>query len=127
MRLRAARAALESLGLTPGMLSLSARRLRQARSALDRWVADVLDPAAGMVEVHPCGFFSIDRSRLRALPDEIIARVLTRAIAAAGGAGEPVPLAGVEAILADLSSTQSGSRLRGRWPAPGSRPRPSAC
>ena len=64
VRLRAARAALEGLGLTPGMLGLSARRLRQARSALDRWVADVLDPAAGMVEVHACGFFSIDRSRL---------------------------------------------------------------
>ena len=76
VRLRAARAALDSLGLTPGMLSLSARRLRQARSALDRWVADVLDPAAGMVEVHACGFFSIDRSRLGALPDEIVARVL---------------------------------------------------
>jgi tRNA(Ile)-lysidine synthase len=108
VRLRAARVALESLGLTPGMLSLSARRLRQARSALDRWVADVLDPVAGMVEVHACGFFKIDRSRLGALPDEIIARVLTRAIAAAGGSGEPVPLAGVEAILADLSSSDSG-------------------
>jgi tRNA(Ile)-lysidine synthase len=109
VRLRAARAALDGLGLTTGMLSLSARRLRQARSALDRWVADVLDPAAGMVEVHACGFFKIDRSRLCALPDEITARVLTRAIAAAGGAGEPVPLAGVESILSDLSSTQDGA------------------
>ena len=35
--------------------------------------------------------------------------MLTRAIAAAGGAGEPVPLAGVEAILADLPSTQAGA------------------
>ena len=56
VRLRAAKAALESLGLTPGMLSLSARRLRQARSALERWVADVLDPAAGIVEVHRVRF-----------------------------------------------------------------------
>jgi tRNA(Ile)-lysidine synthase len=109
VRLRAASSALESLGLTSAMLSLSARRLRRARSALDRWVSDVLEPAAGMVEVHPCGFFAFDRSRLGALPDEIIARVLTRAIAAAGGAGEPVPLAGVEAILADLPSTSSGA------------------
>jgi tRNA(Ile)-lysidine synthase len=109
VRLRAARAALGSIGLTPAMLSLSARRLRQARVALDRWVGDVLDPAAGTVEVHACGFFTFDRSRLCALPDEIIARVLTRAIAAAGGAGEPVPLAGVEAILADLPSSQSGA------------------
>jgi tRNA(Ile)-lysidine synthase len=109
VRLRAARAALESLGLTPGMLSLSARRLRQARAALDRWVADVLDPTAGIVEVHPCGFFNIDRGRLGALPDEIIARVLTRALSAAGGAGEPVPLAGVEAILADLSGMPTGA------------------
>jgi tRNA(Ile)-lysidine synthase len=62
-----------------------------------------------MVEAHPCGFFSIDRGRLDGLPDEIVARVLIHTIAAAGGAGEPVPLAGVDAILADLSSTQSGA------------------
>ena len=109
VRLRDAKATLENLGLTPGMLSLSARRLRRARSAFDRWVADVLDPAAGMVEAHPCGFFSIDRGRLDGLPDEIVARVLIHTIAAAGGAGEPVPLAGADAILADLSSTQSGA------------------
>ena len=110
VRLRAARATLDGLGLTPGMLSLSARRLRQARAALDRWVADVLDPAAGVVEVHACGFLGIDRSRLCPLPDEIVARVLTRAIAVAGGAGEPVPLAGVEAILADLTCRQPGTQ-----------------
>jgi len=109
VRLRAAKSALEGIGLTPGMLSLSARRLRQVRAALDRWVADVLDPRAGIVEVHPCGFFDVDRSKLTALPDEIVSRVFAHAVAAAGGAGQPVPLAGVEAILAELASTPTGA------------------
>jgi hypothetical protein len=72
-------------------------------------VADVLDPRAGILEVHPCGFFDVDRSKLMALPDEIVCRVLARAVAAAGGAGQPVPLAGLEAILAELSSTRTGA------------------
>jgi tRNA(Ile)-lysidine synthase len=107
VRLRAGKPALEGLGLTPRMLGLSARRLQRVRTALDRWVADVLDPAAGIVEVHPCGFFRVDRNRLRALPDEIVARVLDRLIAAAGGAGETVPLSSLEAILLEVASAQS--------------------
>jgi tRNA(Ile)-lysidine synthase len=102
VRLRSARAVLDSLGLTPAMLALSARRLQQARTALDCWVANVLDPAAGIVEVHPCGFISIDRNRLGVLPEEIVVRLLARAMAAAGGAGEPVPLAGLEAIVREV-------------------------
>ena len=102
VRLRAARAALDSLGLTPAMLALSARRLQRARIALDRWVADVLDPAAGTVEVHACGCISIDRNRLGALPEEIVVRLLARAMGAAGGVGEPVPLAGLEAIAREV-------------------------
>ena len=103
VRLRAAQATLDSLGLTAAMLALSARRLQQARGALDRWVADVLDPAAGIVDVHPCGFISIDRNRLGALPQEIVARLLARAVAAAGGLGEPVPLAGLETIVREVA------------------------
>ena len=111
VRLRSARAALDSLGLTPAMLSLSARRLQQARVALDRWVCDLLDPAAGVVEVHACGFISIDRHRLGALPEEIVVRLLNRAMAAAGGAGEPVPLAAVEAIVREVLDGQAS----GTW------------
>jgi tRNA(Ile)-lysidine synthase len=107
VRLRSARAALDSLGLTPAMLTLSARRLQQVRVALDRWLADVLDPAAGIVEVHPCGFISIDRNRLGALPEEIVVRLLALAMAAAGGVGEPVPLAGLEAIVRDVVDGQA--------------------
>ena len=106
VRLRTAKPALDDLGLTSGMLALSARRLRQVRRALDRWVADVLDPAAGIVEAHPCGFFNVDRNRLRALPEEIVARVLDRLIAAAGGTGETVRLAGLEAILREVISAE---------------------
>jgi tRNA(Ile)-lysidine synthase len=107
VRLRAAKPALDDLGLTPGMLALSARRLQQVRRALDHWVADVLDPAAGIVDVHPCGFFCVDRNRVRVLPDEVVTRALDRLIAAAGGAGETVPLAGLEAIVREVISAQS--------------------
>jgi tRNA(Ile)-lysidine synthase len=107
VRLRAAQSALEGLGLTPTMLALSARRLQQARVALDRWVADVLDPAAGLAEVHACGFITLQRDRLSALPEEIVARLLARAMAAAGGVGEPVPLAGLETIVRDVADGQT--------------------
>jgi tRNA(Ile)-lysidine synthase len=107
VRLRAAKPALDHLGLTSGMLVLSARRLQRVRRALDRWVADVLDPGAGIVDVHPCGFFNVDRNRLGALPDEIVARVLDRLIAAAGGAGETVPLSKLEAIVREVISAES--------------------
>jgi tRNA(Ile)-lysidine synthase len=105
-RLRAAKPALDGLGLTSGMLALSARRLQQVRRALDRWVADVLDPVAGIIEAHPCGFFNVDRNGLRTLPDEIAARVLGRLIAAAGGADEAVPLSNLEAIVREVISAQ---------------------
>jgi tRNA(Ile)-lysidine synthase len=110
-QLRAAKSALDDLGLTSDMLALSARRLQQVRRALDRWVADVLDPEAGIADAHPCGFFNVDRNRLRALPEEIGARVLDRLIAAAGGTGETVPLAGLEAIVGEVISTQTS----GAW------------
>jgi tRNA(Ile)-lysidine synthase len=111
VRLRSVRAALDSIGLTPAILALSARRLQQARVALDRWVADALDPAAGIVEVHPCGFISFDRCRLAALPEEIVVRLLARGMAVAGGVGEPVPLAGLEAIVREVVDGQAS----GAW------------
>jgi tRNA(Ile)-lysidine synthase len=107
VRLRAAKPALDELGLTSGMLVLSAHRLQRVRRALDRWVTDVLEPAAGIVEAHPCGFFNVDRNRLRGLPEEIVGRALDRLIAAAGGAGETVPLSKLEAIVREVTSSRS--------------------
>jgi len=97
-RLRAARAELEALGLTGEMLALSARRLQRARTALDAATDALCAEPAGIVRTDPCGFFRIDRERLRAAPEEIALRVIGRCIAAAGGSDEPVPLAKLEPI-----------------------------
>ncbi len=102
-RLRAARSALDALGLTPQMLGLSARRLQRARAALDSVTQSLCaEPPAGIVHTDPCGTFAIDRVRLGRAPEEIALRVLERCIAAAGGSQEPVSLGKLEPIVADL-------------------------
>jgi tRNA(Ile)-lysidine synthase len=111
-RLRAARAQLDVLGLTPAMLSLSAVRLARARRAIERLVDRFCDPRDGAVRVDPCGLVGIDRARLRQAGEEIALRVLERAIAAAGGSGEPVPLGKLEAILPAVCD---GPSATGRW------------
>ncbi len=104
-RLRAAREHLDALGLTSEMICLSARRLQRARAAVDRWAACFADAAAGHVHVDPCGFLTFDGPAFRAASAEIAIRVLTRAVAAAGGSDEPVALANVEAITDLLCSS----------------------
>jgi tRNA(Ile)-lysidine synthase len=97
-RLRAARVQLEALGLTGEMLALSARRLQRARMALDAVTDTLCAGPAGIVRTDPCGFFRMDRERLRAAPEEIVLRLIGRCIVAAGGSDEPVPLAKLEPI-----------------------------
>ncbi|HZT46442.1 MAG TPA: tRNA lysidine(34) synthetase TilS [Hyphomicrobiaceae bacterium] len=101
-RLRAAAAALEAAGLTAGALAASARRLQRARAAVEAAADACCAEPGGMVHTDPAGFFRIDRARLAEVPEEVLLRVMARAIAAAGGAGEPVPLANLEAIVAVL-------------------------
>jgi tRNA(Ile)-lysidine synthase len=113
-RLRAARAQLDALGLTPTMLALSAARLARARRALDGLVDDLCNPAAGVVRVDPCGVIAIDREGLLGTGEEIALRLLDRAIAAAGGAVEPVPLAKLERIGAALRAG-AGAGTGRRW------------
>jgi tRNA(Ile)-lysidine synthase len=113
-RLRAAKAERDKLGLTNDSLALTARRLQRARAALENAVAVFVNPAAGAVRIDPCGFYRIDRARLRTAPAEIALRVLVRAIAAAGGAGEPVPLAKAEAINEAVQGEGVGSFTLGR-------------
>jgi tRNA(Ile)-lysidine synthase len=111
-RLRAARAQLDALGLTPAMLALSAGRLARARRALDGIVEDLCNPVAGVVRVEACGVIAIDRAGLVGAAEEIALRLLERAMAAAGGASEPVALAKLERIVAALraGSGESGRR-----------------
>ena len=110
-RLRAARGELEALGLTTDMLALSARRLQRARVAIERWVADFCAPDKARVVVDPCGVIRIDAPALLALPAEIAVRVLTWAIAAAGGSDEPVALASIETTVDALCA----SPATGTW------------
>lgn len=111
-RLRAARAELDTLGLTDAMLALSAGRLLRARRAIDRIVEQFCDPHAGAVVTDPCGIFTIARARLHQGGEEIALRVLDRAIAAAGGEQEPVPLSRLEAIAVAICSDVPKP---GRW------------
>jgi tRNA(Ile)-lysidine synthase len=97
-RLRAARAELEALGLTGEMLALSAKRLQRARAAVEHAVEAFCAAPAGVVQCDPCGVLTIDRAALCRAPSEVAVRVLRRAIGAAGGLDDPVPLANVEAI-----------------------------
>jgi tRNA(Ile)-lysidine synthase len=101
-RWRAARGDLEALGLSSEMLASSARRLQRARTALDTLTDACCAEGEGLVHTDRCGFFRIDRERLRQVPEEIALRVIGRCIAAAGGSGEPVPLGKLEPIVARL-------------------------
>jgi tRNA(Ile)-lysidine synthase len=111
-RLRAARGHLDALGLTPAMLALSAARLARARRALDEATDRFCDPREGAVRVDPCGLVVIDRARLRQAGEEIALRVLDRAIAAAGGAGERAPLAKLEVIVPAVCDPRAGAPAR---------------
>jgi tRNA(Ile)-lysidine synthase len=101
-RWRAARGTLEALGLSSEMLALSARRLQRARAALDAVTDAYCAEDGGVVHTDRCGLFRIDREKLRRAPEEIAVRVIGRCIAAAGGSGEPVPLAKLEPVVARL-------------------------
>ncbi|HEU0063243.1 MAG TPA: tRNA lysidine(34) synthetase TilS [Hyphomicrobiaceae bacterium] len=109
-RWRAAGDTLARLGLKRDSLALSARRLQRARAALDWALAEFCAAAAGRYRVDPCGFISIDGEAWRALPSELKLRVLARGIAAAGGAGHPLPLAKLEALADRLARSTAG-----RW------------
>lgn len=112
-RLRAARAHLDALGLTPDMLALSAARLARARRAIEATVDEFCDPGVGAVRVDPCGVIIIDRASLRDAGDEVALRVLERAVIAAGGSGERVPLAKLESVLAGIRASRTA--VPGHW------------
>jgi tRNA(Ile)-lysidine synthase len=106
-RLRARGEILKELGLTEERLALSAWRLQRARAALDQLVADFCADAS-RYRVDPLGFISIDTSALDGLANELVVRVLIKAIAAVGGSLTPVPLAKVERLAAALSPRGGG-------------------
>jgi tRNA(Ile)-lysidine synthase len=106
-RWRALRSDLEALGLSSEMLALSARRLQRVRAALEA-ISDDQCAVPGLVRTDPCGAFRLDRQRLRGIPEEIALRLIGRCILAAGGLPEPVPLAGLEPIVAAVWAGSPG-------------------
>jgi tRNA(Ile)-lysidine synthase len=94
------------------MLALSAARLARARRAIEGMVDGLCDPEAGAVRVDPCGVILIDRALLCDAAEEVALRVLERAVAAAGGNGERVPLAKLETVLAGIRASRRAASAR---------------
>lgn len=109
VRLRALTRERKALGLADEALALSARRLGRTRRTLD-FLADRFSRS---LAVDPCGVIDIDRSSLLSAGEDVGLRVLARAVAAAGGSGEPVPLARLEAIAEEV--LVDGPPVEGRW------------
>jgi tRNA(Ile)-lysidine synthase len=106
-RLREAMRASRALGLAPGMLALSARRMQRARLALEGVTAAFLAQA---LRVHPAGFCEVSLADLLDQPEEIGLRGLARMIAMFGGGARAVRLARIEALHAALADARSGAR-----------------
>ena len=110
-RIRESADALSALGLTPDAIALSARRLRRAREALEQAGRDFLNAHS---EVNEAGYALVDRDALLTEPPEIALRALAQLLAAVGGAGEPVRLAKLEALLAALEAHPDKGHTLGR-------------
>jgi tRNA(Ile)-lysidine synthase len=109
-RLREIMPRLAAEGLTAERLSVLARRLQRADSALRRAVAQ----ASKTVSRTPWGEgarIAFDRAGFAALPDEIALRLLGQAVAHAGNEG-PVELRKLEALFAALTQAPDGSAFR---------------
>ncbi|PWC37387.1 cell cycle protein [Azospirillum sp. TSO35-2] len=99
-RLRVARDLLGGEGLDRERLCEVARRAGRARAALEQATAALLAEAATL---QPEGWVTLAPAALRAAPEEIALRALTRALALAGGGAHPVRDEAVERLLASLA------------------------
>lgn len=111
VRLRDHADALAALDLDSEAIALSARRLRRAREALDQTAREFL---ATHSEMSEAGYALVDRDGLLDAPQEIALRTLGQLIAAVGGAGEPVRLAKLEALLAAFADHSDKGHTLGR-------------
>jgi tRNA(Ile)-lysidine synthase len=117
VRWRTALARLEPMGLTAPALALSARRTAEALDLLDALICDQPDVAAAAT-IDPYGMVSLAHELLARFPAALTTRLITRAIAVAGGQGEPVPLGALEAALAaQRGFTLAGAEVDVRGPA----------
>jgi tRNA(Ile)-lysidine synthase len=109
-RMRANAGAMAKLGLTAEALARSARRLRRARTALDRSAKDFFAAHGAM---SGAGYCLIERAALHAAPEEIALRVLARAVSAVSGRDAPLRLAKLESLLASLGEDAKSAHTLG--------------
>jgi tRNA(Ile)-lysidine synthase len=101
VRVRKAREALATLGLTNDKLALTARRLTRAKEALDA-TADELGRAAGL-DLNGGLLAGFDVATWLSAPEELRLRLMGRLINSFGGQGKPVNLGQLEALVAAMS------------------------
>ena len=118
VRLRAADANLEALGLSNAKLALSARRLSRARQALEVLTQEKL---SALVAVHGGSYASLSRQAWAAEPAEIRVRLLARLLDTFGGFARPAQLSQIEAleeVLAEgrpIAQTLGGCMVSQGW------------
>jgi tRNA(Ile)-lysidine synthase len=110
VRLREARAALESIGLSPEHLAQSALRLGRARRALEGLAHSFM---AAHVATHDGAYLEIEEAALRAAGAEIAIRVLRHGLSMCGGQEQAPRLAKLEALWQSLASGAAAVTLGG--------------
>lgn len=104
-RLRAARAALEEEGLTSKRLATTAMRLARARRALEDMVGRAFDDS---LRSQSDDGISFDKALLASYPEEVVLRVIARAMERVRASADPYPprMEKVEALVGDFMGGQ---------------------
>jgi tRNA(Ile)-lysidine synthase len=104
-RARAAMPALAALGLDRARLVATAAAMARAAAAIATLVDELADRA---VVVHPAGFVRVEAAALRAAPEEVRLRLLSRLVAMLADAPYGPRLAALERLDAALRSGEGG-------------------
>ncbi len=110
VRIRKALHTLETLGISRASLSLTARRLRRARAALDISVAEFLE---NRLTVHDAAYAELPVSGLLEAPEEVALRALARITLAFGGNESAPQLARLEDAYMRLGQRPAGLTIGG--------------
>ncbi len=111
VRLRKVLAGLEDSGVTAAALSLTARRMRDARDALD-FAADAFEATLDLSFNNEV-FASCDRAAFERAPALLRQRVVARLIARFGGQSAAPELAEIEALVAHLAAKPKATTTLG--------------
>lgn len=110
IRIRQAGELLFQLGLKPGALALTARRLARARQALEL-AADEVE--ARLVAFQAEGHAIVDLALFQKAPEEIRLRLLARLLVRIGGASQPAQLEEIERLNEWLKAGHGQARTLG--------------